>query len=218
MWSSTALLLAHHESGSELNLASLVCCPHCPQHFLCAQGHNEYDTLLIGEVGGLQRHVLRLAQLLICICKAGDRARAEGPSRTRNGSASDGRADDDFNGWFSSLLSRVWSESVKSPSKNVCGVDGVDAGDVFRSRPEQILQIIRTWRRFPEKVSCFFFLQAADSGDHPSTQALYALRCALCICFDSPLHNFSAPRRRPDTMTRQLYSPRAPSPLSSSLS
>ena len=60
-----------------------------------------------------------------------------------------------FNGRFPSLLSRVWSESVKSPSKNVCG-GGVDAGDVFRSRPEQILQIIRTWRRFPEKESSFF--------------------------------------------------------------
>ena len=83
MWSSTALLLAHHESGSELNLTSLVCCPHCPQHFLCAQGHNEYDTLLIGEVGGLQRHVLRLAQLLICICKAGDRAEGPLPDQKR---------------------------------------------------------------------------------------------------------------------------------------
>ena len=49
----------------------------------------------------------------------------------------------------------VWSESVKSPSKNVRG-GGVDAGDVFRSRPQQILQIIRTWRRFPEKESAFF--------------------------------------------------------------
>ena len=95
MWSSTALLLAHHESGSELNLASLVCCPHCPQHFLCAQGHNEYDTLLIGEVGGLQRHVLRLAQLLICICggKAGDRA--EGPGAETVSRATDGH----FNGF-----------------------------------------------------------------------------------------------------------------------
>ena len=99
---------------------------------------------------------MRLAQLLICICKGGDRARAEGPSRTRNGFSSVGRT---FQ-WFSSFLSRVWSESVKSPSKNVRGggddVRGVDAGDVFRSRPEQILQIIRTWRRFPEKESSFF--------------------------------------------------------------
>ena len=102
-----------------------------------------------------------------------------------------------FYGFISSFLSRVWLESVKSPSKNVCGGDGdddaVDAGDVFRSRPEQILQIIRTWRRFPGKSELFFFLQAADSRDHPSTQAWFALRCALCICFDSPLHNFSAP-------------------------
>ena len=91
--------------------------------------------------------------------------------------------------WFSLVRSRVWSGSVKSPSKNVCG-DG-DGGDVFRSRPEQILQIIRTWRRddggdFVKKRGAFF-LTGGRFSRSPSTHArawFAASRCALCICFD----------------------------------
>ena len=127
------------------------------------------------------------------------------PSRTRNGFVSDGLR---FQ-WFSTFLSRVWSESVKSPSKNVCGGgdDGVDAGDVFRSRPEQILQIIRTWRRFREKESCFFSSrrQILEIAKYVS---VFCTSSRTLHLFRSPLHNFSVPRRRRHNDTAVVF-PRA---------
>ena len=50
---------------------------------------------MIGEVEGLQRHVLRLAQLLICICGGVARqeeiGRSEGPLSDQKRFESDGR-------------------------------------------------------------------------------------------------------------------------------
>ena len=88
--------------------------------------------------------------------------------------------------WFSLVRLSVWSGSVKSPSKNVRG-DG-DGGDVFRSRPEQILQIIRTWRRdnggdFVKKRGAFF-RQAADF------RARQVHICVVCRVALRTLHLF----------------------------
>ena len=147
-------------------------------------------------------HVLRPAQLLICICGSGRGrlaawyGRRSGRSLLRPETILPAMVHRQVSNGFRRRGCRIWSESVKSPSKNVCKrwCISITSGANPSNNPHVAAATQR--RRFREN-DVFF------SG----RRQILEIAASHFASVSTSLHNFYALEPRPsiaDTMTRQL--------------